>query len=216
MKYFVVFAVCALSLACSGGNKSSSVTEEDLEAMVLRIEQLGPTYSEYRLRENIRYPNQQVIREAPDPKTEEEALQRFSRIAGHARFYSAGRNLVGTVANLHKDAKGAAGYHRHVEQQIKSEVGKEAQNKPGLLKADFVPVSNIGDGATAALLTIQPPPPPLASTPAPAVYQTSVAFYRGPVIVTVTIEHSDQSDVREEALRLARLLDQQIQEVLKK
>ena len=187
------------------------MNETDLQRVVLEQEQLGRAYAGFGLGLDADYPNQQVLLEVRDPIKEEEAIRRFGRVNGHIRYYKRDGMAVGTAANLHKDGEGAAGFHAHVIQDIKDSVGQQLPDGSHLQDAEFFSVSNIGDGGTGVVLAILPPPDQGVGG---VIYETLVGFYRGPLIGTALIRRSDDANTRDEVLRIAHLLDQQIQSVL--
>ena len=202
--------VTLLALSCGGGSDEADVQESQLPNMLPSLEDLGPDYAGYRLVQDTPYPNQQVLREAISAEGDAAALERFPRINGHIRAYEArlGPAAAHFAVNLHKDAKAAKGYHSHVEKDTMASVGKDAPNKSKLLAAQPFDVKSVGEGASGAVLHVQAPPGQTGE-----MFLTTVGLYRGPIIGVVSIARADSTDAKEEALRLAKLLDQRIQAV---
>jgi hypothetical protein len=208
----------ALVAACSDGKSGQSQAEIDattLSDMVLRPEQLGVNYAGSLIGESTRYPNQQVVRESLDQAKAAQDLQKYGRIDGYTLIVVDSRRVpaAATTVNLHKEAKGASEFHALAGTDIKSGVGKTREDQSQLVAAESFSPRKIGDEADGLVLAIKPPP--TASGPKPTVYQTVVGFRRGRILGTAVVFRTDDSDARDEAVRIAKLLDERIEAVLK-
>ena len=219
-----ILLVAAVAIACGGGDKGEPVvqqiSDEDLAAMVLTQSDLGAELAQSSMEESSRFDTNEVrLQEADDPEDEASDQQTFGRLNGFDRQFSTPENLLQgegpllTVsgATLFEDADGASGY---LEDEVKDVERHVGQTDLGLLleAADRFDVSGVGDEAVG--LRTQASTSTEAAEPV-RIYVTYTWFRRGNLIGDVAVARVDDADAGEQALELAKRLDERIQAVLR-
>ena len=215
--------LAAVAVACDGSGApdptAREISDAELAAMVLPLEELGSAYAGFELDvlQSGVVSNEDVIGDAFDEEDEEGDIERYGRVTGHAESYSPiearleveGVLVIGTNVSLYEDSDGASG---DLNDEAKDAKEGEGLTKDGVTAGgveEFDP-GDFGDESVGLVVTLSD-----EAVQTFTFYGTVVAFRRGRLSGSVFIVRFDDRDVREEVSGLARKLDERIQAVLR-
>ncbi len=118
--------------------------------------------------------------------------------------------LIASGATLFTDAAGASGYLEDEVQDVERVVG-QTDLELLLDTVDRFDVSGVGDEAVGLRTTASTPP---GEGEPVRIYVTYTWFRRGNLIGDIAVARVDDGDASEQALKLAKRLDERIQAVL--
>jgi len=190
----------------------ATVHESDLEDLVLWPEQIGGGHTGLRVMANRETPNAEIVQFSPWPDRAQVDLAKGQRLLGYAvTILTESGITITTAVNLHETAAGAASYYESFLRDMKDSVGvRRPAGGTTVSVIEFDPGS-IAD-ACFGLLIIDVPPdrngPPVLS------YATMVEARRGNLIDVAIIEHQPGADLKDEAIRIAHVLDAHVPDYL--
>jgi hypothetical protein len=227
----LVVALMAL-VACGGGDASDKadnqapdvaqrdVGDEELALMTVPLKDIGAEYAGFELADSSGLQsNESAIASADNKENKTKDIEQFGRIKGYEASYvdweamSAGQGafMVGTWVDVLRDADAADGYMTDMVQDMEGEVGVTTGGGTVLAVHEF-DTGDIGDGSKGLLAEIQLSSDVDASQP--VWHCTFVFIQRGWLVGAASLARTDDKDVRDEALSLARKLDDRIEGVL--
>ena len=220
----LVALTLALVVACGGGGQKDltdrEVTDDELSLMVPPLSDLGSQYADFELDqdESGLRSNEDVIEAALDKEDEARDVDEFGRVNGYEEQYSSmgavlegkGAALIGTQVELYEDADGASGDLRDSVEDAKRQVGNSEEDVAFESLEEF-DAGNIGDQSAGYNFRATTTSGDETAT----FHGTAVGFRRGRIIGSTVILRLDDQDVREEAIAIARKLDERILAVLR-
>jgi hypothetical protein len=223
----VPLVLLAVMIACGGGEEdltAREISDDELAAMVLPQETLGPQYAQFTPDEDSGFESNEETSEGDfDPKDEAEDVRRFGRVNGYAQSYlasdaepeegvSQGEEalLISTNVILFQNAAGAAGNLKDGVGDARRQMGKTSEGGLTLEDAKVFKVEDIGDEAAGLALRAS-----AESDQGITLYSTLVGFRRGRLIGVVQVIRLDEQDTRAEVVGLARKLSDRMMAVLR-
>jgi hypothetical protein len=190
------------------------IEESDLEDLVLWPEQISGDHRGLRVVASHETPNSEIVRSSIDPLKAQADLDNSRRINGHALVLQTDAALVITTAvNLHTDDTGAQSYYESFRRDLQDTVGKTRPDGGRTISATEFDSGSIADASFGIVLVDVPPNGPGAPS---VVYATLVEARRGSLIDVTIIQQTEDVDVKAEAIRIARLLDENVRLFLKR
>ena len=167
-----------------------AIDADDLRAMALPKAELGSTYASFNFDWELAgfESNEERARDkSGNPDQERQALERFGRLVGYQEMYvpPTGNTpiiRIFTLVSLFRDAAGADGYLTYGSTNTASSFG----------------VGPLGDQVEGHRAVVGPQ------------FLTRVTVRRGQILAQVGINRSDANDVSQEAIDLARKLDDRV------
>ncbi len=230
-----LLAAVFLVAACGGGGSKSGeaekltavpsaaaidtgqVSDDQLRTMVLPLEAYGGKYAGYELDDASGFRNNDYeINDATDADKEKAAIEKYGRVNGYEQTFSSleafttfqGVMMVASDVTLFENADGASSYLQSGPDRMREEAesGSSGVTLQDLSTFDAGKIGEEAMGATAS-----------ASFPAggAALRMTTVAVRRGRVVASVALMGTADIEVQDEAIALARVLDERVVGVLR-
>ncbi len=214
---FGLAVLLALPAACGDGRADLTgrdISDDELAAMVLALDELGSAYADFSLDEVGFATNEEEGEGGFAPEDEADDVERFGRINGYEAGYSPAEGsegqpvvAVGTTVILFRDVDGASGNLKDAVEDGRRAIGKTSEGVR-LEDVEEFDLSDVGDEAVGLVMTV-------SDESRQELRGYFAAFRRGRLMGVASIGRLDEEDVRGEVAALARKLDERILEVLR-
>jgi hypothetical protein len=185
-------STCKLE-AGTATHAAHAIDAEDLRSMALPKTELGSMYASFNFDWTLAgfESNDERVSKSPNPDQERQALERFGRLAGYQEMYvptgsSSPVVRIFTLVSIFRDAAGAEGY-----------LANASTNAAGSFVVGPIGEQVEGHRAVAGLD-----------------FLTRVTVRRGQIVAQVGINRRDSNDVSQEAIDLARKVDDRVRRSL--
>lgn len=195
-----------LAVACSGGGEGPALTTDELSDVIPRPAEMGPEFSGFRVTESVRISNEVLAAETDDPAEMIQEARKYGRVDGYrVRITDSAGSTVTMVVSYQRKVSDARDYVKSQTASLRS-----PDPPPGGSASAFA-VNGIGDESFGILMTSEAPPTSILGR---TYYETYVLFRNRNVLVTVVVARYDDADMKERAVKVARLLNDRITALL--